>query len=124
MAHCRNSSCSNSTTASPVTSGGLGNWNSLSISSDGLGIISYYDRFNGALGLAHCGDVACTQATAVRIDTSSAVGQHTSITIGADGLPLIVYHDVTNKNLKQLTVQTSTAFATLESVSIRGSWLQ
>jgi hypothetical protein len=80
----------------------VGNWNSMTIGTDGRAIISYYDSFNGSLEVAHCNDIACTEATSIDADTATLVGLYTSITIGIDGLPLVVYHDVTSRNLKAL----------------------
>ena len=101
VAHCENVLCTSaSTITSIVTTGGVGEWSSITIGSDGQGIISYYDEFNGTLNVAHCMNISCTEATSNVIDSSAVVGTHTAITIGADGLPLVIYQDVTSSNLK------------------------
>ncbi len=72
----------------------------MTIGTDGLALISYYDATNGDLKVAHCSDVICTSATIATPDSAGSVGQHSSVTIGADGLALISYYDVTNGDLK------------------------
>ena len=77
----------------PIDVGGFaGVWSSITIGSDGLGLISYHDGTNGDLKVAHCLDVACSAATTTALDTGKRVGEYTSITIGSDGLGLISYH--------------------------------
>ena len=101
VAHCENVLCTSASTITGiVTTGGVGDWNSITIGSDGQGIISYYDEFNGTLNVAHCMNISCTEATSNVVDSSAVVGTHTAITIGADGLPLVIYQDVTSSNLK------------------------
>jgi hypothetical protein len=39
----------------------VGYYTSITIGSDGLGLISYYDKSNGDLKVAHCGNPACTK---------------------------------------------------------------
>jgi len=78
----------------------VGQYTSITLGSDGLGLISYHDSTNGHLKVAHCSDAACTAATLTPLDTVGVVGQYTSITIGADSLGLISYYDVTNADLK------------------------
>ena len=80
--------------------GEVGNYPSITIGTDGLGIISYRDNTNQSLKVAHCADTACTSATTSPLDTSGNVGKYTSITIGTDGLGLISYRDMTNTDLK------------------------
>ena len=72
-------------------SGDNGNFNSLAIGSDGLGIVSYIDSTSGiSLHVAHCLNVACSNAEVSELDTTVSFTD-TSITIGTDGLPLIAY---------------------------------
>jgi len=82
------------------TTGNVGEFTSVTIGADGLGLISYYDVTNGDLKVAHCSNVACTSATFTPLDTTGEVGRFTSVTIGADGLGLISYYDGTNGDLK------------------------
>jgi hypothetical protein len=72
----------------------------VTIGTDGLALISYYDETNGNLKVAHCPNVACTAATLTTVDSAGGVGQYNSVTIGADGLALISYYDATNGALK------------------------
>ena len=78
----------------------MGAFSSITIGSDGLGLISYDDATNQDLKVAHCDDVACTSATTTAIDQTSTVSEDTSITIGSDGLGLISYYDLLNGDLK------------------------
>ncbi|HEV8611455.1 MAG TPA: hypothetical protein VGS98_15480 [Thermoanaerobaculia bacterium] len=78
----------------------VGQYTSVTIGADGLGLVSYWDVTNFDLNVAHCSNVNCTSATTTPLDTTGNVGQYTSVTIGADGLGLISYYDNTNLNLK------------------------
>jgi hypothetical protein len=40
-------------------SGNVGQYSSVTIDTDGLGLISYYDATNGDLKVAHCSDLFC-----------------------------------------------------------------
>jgi hypothetical protein len=80
--------------------GNVGQYTSVTIGADRLGLISYHDVTNRTLKVAHCSNRACTSATLTTLDSTGEVGQDTSLTIGADGLGLISYHDATNGNLK------------------------
>ncbi|HSF66168.1 MAG TPA: hypothetical protein VLA67_01950, partial [Nitrospiraceae bacterium] len=79
----------------------VGQFTSVTIGTDGLGLISYYDETNGDLKVAHCSNVTCTSATITLLDGgANNVGAPSSMTIGADGLSLISYYDATNGDLK------------------------
>jgi hypothetical protein len=64
-------------------------WASITIGTDGLGLISYFDQ-SGLLKSAHCKGLACTSVSTAVLD-ASGYGGPTSIVIGADGLGLISY---------------------------------
>jgi hypothetical protein len=102
VAHCVNTRCS--TGATVVTTldsvGVVGYYSSITIGTDGLGLVSYYDVSNGDLKLAHCANVVCTSATLATLDSAGAVGFFSSVTVGADGLGLVSYWDSTNGDLK------------------------
>lgn len=67
---------------------------SITIGSDGLGVISYYDYTNSDLKVAHCQDMDCTDVWTVYVNGWNwNLGFYTAITIGADGFPLISYRD-------------------------------
>jgi len=84
------------------SNGDVGSFTSITIGTDGLPIISYYDATNGDLKVAHCGNASCSSGnTLTTVDSNDDnVGQYTSITIGIDGLPIISYYDATNGDLK------------------------
>ena len=68
-----------------------GQYGSITIGSDGLPVISYYDASKLALNVAKCQTPDCVGAlTFNTVDTGNRV-RNTSITIGSDGLPLIAY---------------------------------
>ncbi len=73
--------------------GNVGQYTSVTIGADGLGLISYHDVSNRNLKVAHCSNRACTSATLTTLDSTGEVGQFTSVTIGADRLGLISYYD-------------------------------
>ena len=80
-------------TSTGVDSGSVGQYGSVTIGSDGLPIVSYYDQGNQRLKVLHCGTSDCSSGnTATVVDSSVTVaGQFTSIAVGADGLPVISY---------------------------------
>jgi hypothetical protein len=83
--------------------GDVGEYSSITLGPDGLGLVSYYDWGNGDLKLLHCGNLLCSSGnTIILVDSTGDVGASSSITIGADGLPLISYYDFTNHDLKVL----------------------
>jgi hypothetical protein len=89
------------TITSVDTGGDVGVDTSITIGTDGLPVISYYDNTNYDLKVAKCGNSACSSGnTITSVDTGGNVGLYTSITIGTDGLPVISYYDYTNYNLK------------------------
>ena len=81
-------------------SGNVGLYTSVTVGTDGLALISYYDATNGDLKVAHCSNSTCTSATLTTVDSAGNVGQYSSIAIGTDGLALISYYDATNGDLK------------------------
>ena len=102
VAHCSNVSCT-AATITPLDTTPLtiqGEYASVAVGADGLGLISYYDASNDNLKVAHCSNVNCTAATITPLDTGGLVGQGTSIAIGVDGRGLISYRDETNNALK------------------------
>lgn len=77
-------------TVSTLDSGGtVGEFSSITLGADGLGLISYWDATHLSLKVAHCDDVECSSASTATLD--GTVGAATSITLGADGLGLISY---------------------------------
>ena len=80
--------------------GSVGQYTSIAIGTDGLGLISYYDFSHGGLKVAHCNDTACNSADSYTLDSNGNVGMYTSIAIGADGLGLISYFDDSYDDLK------------------------
>ena len=102
VAHCGYAACSSGNTITPVDTGGnVGRYPSITIGTDGLPVISYYDDTNGDLKVAHCGNAACSSGNSITpVDTGGDVGGETSITIGTDGLPVISYYDGINGDLK------------------------
>jgi len=112
VAHCGDVACAGQATITTVdNAGNLGGAGSITIGSDGLPIISYYDAtvdldngiYRQALKVAHCNDVACAgqdETLSFVDDPAAGVGLYTSIAIGADGLPIISYHDFSAGTLK------------------------
>jgi predicted regulator of Ras-like GTPase activity (Roadblock/LC7/MglB family) len=101
VAHCTNLACTGFTTATVDASGKVGDsQTSVTVGTDGLGLISYYDGTAGDLVVAHCSNVACSSAATTAIDTAGDVGRSSSVAIGADGLGLVSYSDSTNTRLR------------------------
>jgi predicted regulator of Ras-like GTPase activity (Roadblock/LC7/MglB family) len=112
------------------SAGYVGAYTSITIGTDGLPIISYYDDTNGDVKVAHCDDIACASATVATLDSVGSggfgIGWFTSITIGADGLPIISYFDNNNRDLKVAHCAgiacASASVATLDSVGDVGAY--
>jgi cell shape-determining protein MreC len=100
VAHCSNAECTSATISSIDKTGNVGQYTSITIGSDGLGLISYFDESKADLKVAHCSNVDCTSVTLTSIDTVGKVGLYTSIATGFDGLGLISYYDDSNDDLK------------------------
>src|SRR5207247_1116590 len=101
LALCPDLACTEATiTTTPDRAGNVGQYSSVTIGTDGLALISYYDATNGDLKVAHCSDSACTAATRTTLQSEDNVGQYSSVTIGTDGLGLISYYDATSGDLK------------------------
>jgi len=102
VVHCTNVLCSAFDTPTPLDeTGSVGLFTSITIGTDGLPIISYYDNIKDDLKAVHCTNVSCsTFDTPITLDATGNVGEFTSITIGTDGLPIISYQDGTNGDLK------------------------
>jgi hypothetical protein len=66
-------------------------YSSITIGTDGLGLISVYDPVSPSVRAVHCLNAACSLVSAVTLDSTSGVGPYTTITIGSDGLGLIAY---------------------------------
>ena len=81
------------------STGYVGQSPSVTVGTDGFGLISYYDATNADLKVAHCTNAACTAATTTTLD-STGVGGSTSVTVGTDGFGLISYYDATSADLK------------------------
>jgi hypothetical protein len=106
------------------SAGNVGLFTSITVGSDGVGLISYYDITNGDLKVAHCSNVNCSTATLSTLDSGEFVGGFTSITIGSDGLGLISCFDGTNGDLKVAHCSngscSTAATYTLDSVDLAG----
>lgn len=93
--------------------GNVGQFTSVAMGADGLGLISYHDVTNRNLKVAHCSDRACTAATLTTLDSAGDVGQATSVTIGADRLGLISATTTRpTATSRWLTAPTSSVFLT------------
>jgi hypothetical protein len=126
VAHCNDTACTSASVATLDSVGDVGQYTSVAIGADGLGLISYYDVTNTALKVAHCNDAACSTAALATLDDSADVGQYTSITVGADGLGLIGYYDNTNDDLKVAhcndALCSAAALVTLDTGGNVGQW--
>ncbi|MDP2674288.1 MAG: hypothetical protein Q8Q00_05190 [Dehalococcoidia bacterium] len=102
VAHCGNVSCSAGNTLTAVDAPNfVSGYSSITVGTDGLPVISYFDDANDDLKVAHCGNVLCSAGnTLTFVDSAGSVGDLSSITVGADGLPVISYWDLMNSDLK------------------------
>lgn len=106
------------------SAGDVGEYTSIVIGSDGLGLISYVDGSNDDLKIAHCEDVLCTSATLTTLDSIGHIGSETSIAIGVDGFGLISYYDGALADLKVAHCNdvtcTSATISTVDSAGLVG----
>jgi hypothetical protein len=100
VAHCVNVVCTAVTTTIADTGGFTGNYPSIAIGGDGLGVVAYYNPVIKDLRVAHCADLVCNTASNTTVDAIDDVGRNPSITIGGDGLPLISYFHLTRGDLR------------------------
>jgi hypothetical protein len=105
VAHCTNLDCSNFELSTIDSTGIPGDYNSITIGEDGLGIISYTTlplgtSIPGKLQLAHCNDTACSGVNIVTLETDSSGYEQTAITVGTDGLPLIAYFNIGTNEMR------------------------
>jgi len=104
----------------------VGYFTSVTIGTDGLALISYFDGLFADLKVAHCMNLACSSAMPTTLDSTGGVGSYTSIAVGADGLGLISYFDSFNDDLKVAhcsNVACSAAtLATLDSAGLVGEY--
>jgi hypothetical protein len=125
--HCGNLACTNGNIITSVDKNNVvGQYTSITIGADGLGLISYYDYTHHDLKVLHCGNVYCNSGNnTVSVDQTGDVGLASSITIGVDGLGLISYIDFTNSRLKvlhcgNLMCDTSNISTTVDLTSYAG----
>lgn len=100
FARCRDVACTSADYWAPDDIGDVGQFASVTIGSDGMPLISYYDATNGNLKVAHCYEFRCNGAVVSTLDSTGDVGQYTSIATGTDGLGIISYYDKTHGDLR------------------------
>ena len=61
--------CTSATTTTLDSTGNVGEDTSITIGTNGLGLISYFDTTNDDLKVAHCSNVNCTSATIYTVDS-------------------------------------------------------
>jgi Collagen triple helix repeat (20 copies) len=124
VAHCSNLACSSSTLST------LGSDQhfafeelSVTIGSDGLGLIAFTDPKGLLAKVAHCENVACSQATITTLDQFIAF-EGTSVTIGGDGLGLITYSPFRTLNVAHCSnlACTGSTHTTIDSPAEVGEW--
>ena len=81
-----------------------GAWPSITIGSDGLGLIVYdaYVGVNEYIKAAHCSDITCSSAVIYNIEDlgKTDMAGVASVTIGTDGMPIITYYNPETTDLK------------------------
>jgi hypothetical protein len=127
--HCGNLACTSGNTATTVDSAGeTGYYPSITISGDGLPLVTYLDNNTADLKVLHCGNAACTSGnTITTVDSADQVGEFSAVTLGADGLPIISYWDRTNSDLKILhcgnaLCDSGNQITTVDSAGSVGEW--
>jgi hypothetical protein len=128
MAKCANAACSGTATITTVDNGGgtyVGEYSSITIGTDGLPVISYYDYTNSDLKVAKCVNATCSgKATITTVDSIGSVGIFTSIAIATDGLPVISYYTNGDLNVAKcinVACSGSSTINTVDSIGTVGS---
>jgi hypothetical protein len=98
VAHCNDVACAgqDEKITTVDASNQVNFYTAISIGSDGLPLVSYYDSNAGNLKVAHCNDIACAgqDESVTTVDTATeAVGFTSSIAVGRDGLPIVSYQE-------------------------------
>ncbi|UCG77662.1 MAG: pentapeptide repeat-containing protein [Nitrospirota bacterium] len=101
---CGNISCNSDNIVTTIDQDSVvGQYSSITIGTDGLPVISYYDATNGDLKIAKCGDPVCSKNNTITgIPSVDTEGSYSSISIGTDGLPVVSYYEETSRDLKFL----------------------
>jgi hypothetical protein len=109
---CGNAACSSAnviTTLDDQSPQDVSTYSSITIGSDGLPIVSYFNSSLGTLKLVKCGNAACSAgnqtSTLSGADTVVNSGQNTAIKVGGDGLPIVSYNTSTSLNFTLKTVK-------------------
>jgi hypothetical protein len=124
VAHCLDIACSSATTS---TIGEPDHFAfdevSITIGSDGLGLITFIDPKGLFPTVAHCENVACSTGTVTSVDTNN-FRDGSSVTIGADGLGLMSYEAFAHLKVAHCSNLACTSFtkATLDSAFDVGGW--
>ncbi|MBI2590874.1 MAG: hypothetical protein HYW33_03280, partial [Candidatus Blackburnbacteria bacterium] len=129
---CGNTACSSGNTITAIEQvgilGNLGDRTSITIGTDGLPIVSYFNATTSDLKVLKCGNVYCnTGNTITTVASTNTVGRYSSIKIGPDGLPRIFYYDTTNGDPRLLicgsqTCSSGNSDSQLDGVNDRGSY--
>jgi hypothetical protein len=81
--------------ANNADSGGVLASTPVTVGSDGVGFMTFYDGSAKDLVAAHCDNIECTSVTTHTIDSAGDIGRDASVKIGSDGLPIISYDAAT-----------------------------
>ncbi len=124
VTRCTKNNCSGPpyrTTYTVDSSGFVGKASSLTIGTDGLPVISYYDQTNETLKVAHCNDAPCSSATLTKIGPAAVEVEASSIAIGVDGLPVIAFYDIRAGDLWTIHCANITCTSATSSTKLRSS---
>ena len=126
VVHCNDDACAggDETITTIDSTGDVGSYPALAVSSDGFPVIAYYDATNGNLKVVHCNDDACVggNETITTVDNSANdVGRYASIAlVGSVGRqPTVAYVDVTTHALRVLRCNDAACSGTGETIARR-----
>jgi hypothetical protein len=119
---CGKADCSSGNTLTTVDAvGNVGQYTSITVPSDGLPVISYYDITNQDLKVVKCGMADCSSGnTITTVDAAGSVGLYASIAVPSGGFPVIGYYGANNLKVVECGTTDCSSGNTLTTVDAAG----
>jgi len=112
LAICNDAYCGKPLLRTLDSTGNVGGFTSLALTSTNIPVVSYYDYSWSHLKLAICNDASCSNPTIRSIDNAIQGGNGSSLALTSTNIPIISYYDATNTALKLAVCSNSTCSTT------------